>query len=55
MNLSYETFIQEFDALIGDEWTCLFDLYHKKLNLKNLNLKKQMIREYKNYGTSLEK
>ena len=38
MNLSYETFIQEFDALIGDEWTCLFDLYHKKLNLKNRNI-----------------
>jgi AcrR family transcriptional regulator len=35
MNLSYETFLQEFDALIGDEWSCIFDLYHNKLNLKN--------------------
>jgi AcrR family transcriptional regulator len=35
MNLSYETFSQEFDALIGDEWSFLFDLYHTKLNLKN--------------------
>lgn len=35
MNLSYETFVQEFEALIGDEWSCLFDLNHQKLNLKN--------------------
>ncbi len=38
MNLSYETFIQEFDELIGDEWACLFDLNHQKLNLKNRNI-----------------
>ncbi|TDR22338.1 TetR/AcrR family transcriptional regulator [Marinicella litoralis] len=38
MNLSYETFLQEFEALIGDEWTCIFDMYHKKLNLKNRNI-----------------
>lgn len=35
INLSYETFKQEFDALVGNEWSCLFDLNHKKLNLKN--------------------
>jgi len=35
MNLSYETFLQEFEALVEDEWSCLFDLYHEKLNLKN--------------------
>ncbi len=38
MNLSYETFLHEYEALIGDEWSCLFDLYHKKLNLKNRNI-----------------
>jgi AcrR family transcriptional regulator len=38
MNLSYETFLQEFEQLIGDEWTCLFDMYHQKLNLKNRNI-----------------
>lgn len=38
MNLSYETFVEEFDTLIGDEWTCIFDLYHEKLNLKNRNI-----------------
>jgi len=38
MNLSYEAFVAEFDTLIGDEWTCIFDLYHEKLNLKNRNI-----------------
>ncbi len=38
INLSYEAFNQEFDALIGNEWTCLFDLNHHKLNLKNRNI-----------------
>lgn len=38
MNLSYETFLQEFEQLIGDEWACLFDMYHQKLNLKNRNI-----------------
>ncbi len=37
INLSYETFQQEFNTLIGDEWTYLFDLNHQKLNLKNRN------------------
>ncbi|WP_223789468.1 TetR/AcrR family transcriptional regulator [Marinicella meishanensis] len=38
MNLSHETFLDEFSALIGDEWSCLFDLNHEKLNLKNRNI-----------------
>ncbi len=38
INLTYETFKQEFKTLIGDEWTCLFDLNHQKLNLKNRNI-----------------
>jgi len=38
MNLSYETFLQEFENLVGDEWSCLFDLYHERLNLKNKNI-----------------
>lgn len=38
INLSYETFKKEFNALIGDEWSCLFELNHDKLNLKNRNI-----------------
>ena len=38
INLSYATFQQEFNSLIGDEWACLFDLNHQKLNLKNRNI-----------------
>jgi len=38
VNLNYETFIQDFNTLIGDEWTCLFELNHQKLNLKNQNI-----------------
>ncbi|MCX7554741.1 TetR/AcrR family transcriptional regulator [Marinicella sp. S1101] len=38
INLSYETFNQDFNTLIGDEWSCLFDLNHQKLNLKNRNI-----------------
>ena len=34
-NLSYQAFQQEFNTLIGDEWSCLFELNHQKLNLKN--------------------
>ena len=38
INLTYETFKQEFNTLIGDEWTCLFELNHQQLNLKNRNI-----------------
>lgn len=38
MNLTYETFLKEFEEWVGDEWHCLFDMYHKKLNLKNRNI-----------------
>ncbi|MCB1582599.1 MAG: helix-turn-helix domain-containing protein [Marinicella sp.] len=38
MNLTYETFLQEFEQWVGDEWQCLFDMYHQKLNLKNRNI-----------------
>ncbi len=37
INLSYATFQTEFNALVADEWSCLFDLNHEKLNLKNRN------------------
>lgn len=37
-NLSYQTFQLEFNSQIGDEWSCLFDLNHQKLNLKNRNI-----------------
>lgn len=37
INLTYTTFKQEFNTLIGDEWSCLFKLNHDKLNLKNHN------------------
>ena len=36
--LNYESFQSEFNTLIGDEWCCLFDLNHQKLNLKNRNI-----------------
>lgn len=36
--LSYQFFQQQFNQLIGDEWNCLFELNHQKLNLKNRNI-----------------